>query len=172
MPRSALYAGGKVLLRGSVPDVAVAEAIVTKVAQVVGPDNVVVEYALDPRAVLDQRVPLEVADTVLFETGAATVTPDFLPLLDLGAALLTQNPAVTMTILGHTDSRGTAEGNLLLSKQRVDSVVSELVARGVDPAQVIGVPMGADAPVADNATEDGRRVNRRVEFRVAGLLDA
>jgi outer membrane protein OmpA-like peptidoglycan-associated protein len=172
VPRSALYAGGTVLLRGSVPAVEVAEAIVAKVAAVVGPDHVAVEYALDPRAVVDQRVPLQVADTVLFEPGSAAVTPDFLPLLDLGAALLTQNPSVTMTILGHTDSHGTPEANLLLSKQRVDAVAAELAARGVDPAQLVAVPMGADAPVADNATAEGRRVNRRVEFRVAGLLDA
>jgi outer membrane protein OmpA-like peptidoglycan-associated protein len=161
-----------VYLRGAVPDQQVAEALAAKVAAVVGRPNVAVEYVLDERAVVAQRVPLQVADTVLFEPAAAVVTPDFLPLLDLGAALLAQNPAVTMTIIGHTDSQGTAEGNLLLSKQRVDAVVAELVARGVDPAQLVPVPRGAEAPVADNTTEEGRRINRRVEFQVAGLLDA
>lgn len=170
--RYAVFDHGKVYLRGSVPTVAVAQELIDKAGKVVGPANVINEYAIDPAAPLPKSAPLYVADTVLFDTGSAKLRPEFVGLLDLGVVLLTQNPQVTVTIIGHTDSVGDEQMNLTLSQHRVDAALAYLQAKGIDTAtRVTGVAKGEAEPVGDNATAEGRRLNRRVEFVIHGLLD-
>jgi OOP family OmpA-OmpF porin len=170
--RYAVFDHGKVYLRGMVPTVAVAQELIDKAGKVVGPDNVINESTIDASAPLPKSAPLYVADTVLFDTGSATVRPEFAGLLDLGVVLLTQNPQVTVTIIGHTDSVGDEQANLTLSQLRVDAALAYLQAKGIDTAtRVIGIAKGEADPVGDNATAEGRRLNRRVEFFIQGLLD-
>lgn len=170
--RYAVFDHGKVYLRGSVPSVAVAQELIDKAGKVVGPENVINEYAIDAAAPLPKSAPLYVADTVLFDTGSAKVRPEFAGLLDLGVVLLTQNPQVTVTIIGHTDSVGDEQMNLTLSQHRIDAALAYLQAKGIDTAtRVTGIAKGEAEPVGDNATAEGRRLNRRVEFIIHGLLD-
>ncbi len=170
--RYAVFDHGKVYLRGMVPTVAVAQELIDKAGKVVGPDNVINEYTIDASAPLPKSAPLYVADTVLFDTGSAKVRPEFAGLLDLGVVLLTQNPQVTVTIIGHTDSVGDEQMNLTLSQHRVDAALAYLQAKGIDtPTRVTGIAKGEAEPVGDNATAEGRRLNRRVEFIIQGLLD-
>jgi outer membrane protein OmpA-like peptidoglycan-associated protein len=170
--RYAVFDHGKVYLRGVVPTVAVAQELIDKAGKVVGPDNVINEYTIDASAPLPKSAPLYVADTVLFDTGSAQVRTEFAGLLDLGVVLLTQNPQVTVTIIGHTDSVGDEQMNLTLSQHRVDAALAYLQAKGMDTAtRVTGVAKGEADPVGDNATAEGRRLNRRVEFIIHGLLD-
>ena len=97
--------------------------------------------------------------------------PEFAGLLDLGVVLLTQNPKVTVTIIGHTDDVGDEQMNLTLSQRAVDAALAYLQAKGIDTAtRVTGITKGEADPVGDNTTAEGRRLNRRVEFIIEGLL--
>lgn len=69
-----------------------------------------------------------------------------------------------LVIAGHTDSTGSREYNLVLSKERARSVRDYLIARGVAPNRLIARGYGQDYPVASNATVAGRDLNRRSEF--------
>ena len=81
--------------------------------------------------------------------------------------LITDNRGVYLEIQGHTDSTGSAEYNLLLGKKRADSVMEYLYKQYHVPLHRMQViSLGSAAPVADNATKDGRAQNRRVEILV------
>ena len=67
---------------------------------------------------------------------------------------------------GHTDSTGTAEYNQQLSLNRANAVRNHLVGNGVDTRRVTTEGYGESQPVADNDTESGRQLNRRVELRI------
>jgi outer membrane protein OmpA-like peptidoglycan-associated protein len=68
-----------------------------------------------------------------------------------------------VSIEGHTDNTGTAQGNKALSEERAKAVVAAVAAKGVAAARMGAVGWGQDKPVADNGTEAGRARNRRVE---------
>lgn len=73
-------------------------------------------------------------------------------------------PSSTIELQGHTCSQGGEDYNLELSKCRAEAVKSALVSRGIDASRIIVIGFGESHPVADNATETGRRKNRRTEF--------
>ncbi len=100
----------------------------------------------------------------------ATIAPQFQGLLDIGVALLATNSNVRIYVIGHTDSRGSAEENLRLSEDRVQAVIDYVAAKGADLSRVIPVPRGESAPVADESTAAGQQTNRRVEFIISGFL--
>lgn len=105
---------------------------------------------------------------VLFDTGKADVKGDGQVAIDRVATLLKEKTAANLIIEGHTDSTGAAQLNQRLSEQRADSVKAGLVSRGVQPGRIQTKGMGFSQPVADNATEDGRSQNRRVEIVMLG----
>ncbi|MBX3247621.1 MAG: OmpA family protein [Myxococcales bacterium] len=81
------------------------------------------------------------------------------------ATILQRNPQHrSVRIEGHTDDRGNAEANIRLSQQRADAVREALIARGIDGGRLNAQGFGPSRPVADNAEEAGRALNRRVEF--------
>ncbi|MEL6316716.1 MAG: OmpA family protein, partial [Pseudomonadota bacterium] len=88
--------------------------------------------------------------------------------LDRVAAILRRCPEARFEVGGHTDSEGDAEGNRLLSRRRATAVRLSLVARGIAKIRLTSAGYGADTPIADNSTPQGRERNRRIEFR---LLD-
>ena len=79
-------------------------------------------------------------------------------------ALLREDPALRLSIDGHTDASGDAAHNLRLSEARARSVVAALTGQGIDAARLEAKGHGQSRPVADNATDDGRAKNRRVEL--------
>ncbi len=168
----ALFSGGIIYLRGRVPSEEIAAAIVQRASAVMGPDNVVNEYVIDPTVPFDPNrgAPLYVEDLVLFESNSSDIGPQFIPLLDLGIILMLQNPQVTITVIGHTDATGDEATNLALSQRRVQSVIDYWVLAGIDPQRVTAIGKGEASPIADNSTVEGRRYNRRVEFIITGLL--
>ena len=105
-----------------------------------------------------------VALYILFDFGKATVRPESIPILDQIAAVLSQSPALEVSVEGHTDSVGSAETNQALSEQRAKAVVAGLVERGISAGRLSAVGHGLSQPVADNATEEGRARNRRDEL--------
>jgi OOP family OmpA-OmpF porin len=101
---------------------------------------------------------------IQFDTDKATVRADGKPAVDEIATLLKNNPSIKLTIEGHTDNSGDAAHNKTLSQQRADTVLTALVAGGIDKARLKAVGVGAAKPIADNAFDDGRAKNRRVEL--------
>ena len=78
--------------------------------------------------------------------------------------LLSGDPALKLSIEGHTDDTGTPAHNQELSTARARSVLGALVGLGIDPSRLSSRGYGQDKPLADNAGEDGRAENRRVEL--------
>jgi len=115
----------------------------------------------------DNRLKLDVPSDVSFNVGRADIQPNFRPILDKFAASLNENPVTTVNIIGHTDSTGSDAINNPLSVNRASSVRDYLVARGVASQRIAIDGRGSREPVADNATDAGRAMNRRVEIFVA-----
>lgn len=105
---------------------------------------------------------------VLFDTGKAEVKIDGQVAIDRIASLLKDKTTANVIIEGHTDSTGSPQLNQRLSEQRADSVRAGLVSRGVPLARLQTKGLGLSQPVAENATEDGRAQNRRVEIVMLG----
>ena len=79
--------------------------------------------------------------------------------------LLDENPEGSLVIEGHTSSDGEAEANLALSQNRAAAVKAFLVNLGVNPDRLKTEGYGEERPIADNETQEGRALNRRVQFR-------
>lgn len=80
---------------------------------------------------------------------------------------LAENPSLSIALVGHTDASGPLEGNITLSRQRAEAVRRVLTETyGIDPARIEAQGVGYLAPIANNLTEEGRRLNRRVEAMV------
>jgi len=108
---------------------------------------------------------LEILDKVFFKTGKDIIESKSFALLDNVAAVIVSHPDIKkVRVEGHTDNVGKDEDNKSLSDRRAKAVAKYLTDKGVDAARLEGVGYGAEKPVADNATEDGKAQNRRVEF--------
>ncbi|HET7410251.1 MAG TPA: OmpA family protein [Paracoccaceae bacterium] len=99
-----------------------------------------------------------------FEPGGVALSPASAGALDMLARLLDRNDGLKVAIVGHSDNQGTLELNVDLSRRRAGAVMQALVERGVPAGQMEAHGLGFLAPVASNATEDGRSANRRVEL--------
>lgn len=102
-------------------------------------------------------------NNVNFATGSAELTGDSAAEIDNLAAILKAYPGVNVEIHGHTDNTGNADSNKTLSQARAASVLGRLMAQGVDASRIKAMGFGADNPVADNSTAEGRAENRRIE---------
>lgn len=109
---------------------------------------------------------LQAPSNITFDTNRADVKPEFKPVLDQLANSLNQYPDTVIRVEGHTDSVGSAAYNQTLSENRANSVRSYLMQRGVSGARMEAVGYGLTRPIADNATEQGRAQNRRVEILI------
>ena len=105
-------------------------------------------------------------DDIAFAPGRAALRPEAKASLGKLVAFVNRDPTKPIRIEGHTDSRGNANSNQLLSQKRADSVRDALIAAGVAANRMTSTGMGEDQPVADNETEEGRAKNRRVDVIV------
>ncbi len=103
---------------------------------------------------------------VLFDVGSSAIKPGGMTELNRVAQVLTQYPQTTILIAGHTDSSGAEDMNQRLSEQRAQSVKNTLVSQGVDGMRMNTIGFGESKPIADNNTEAGKQLNRRVEITI------
>ena len=107
---------------------------------------------------------------VLFRFNSVSIDPPFLPLLDIGAALLLQNPQASLTVITRTDATGSEEINLEVATSRAEAVTNYLLRRGVNPDQVRTDPRGEEG-ASESDDEQAAALQRRAEFIITGLLD-
>lgn len=102
---------------------------------------------------------------ITFDTGSAQIKSESNDVLQEIAGYLKANPSVNLYVVGHTDDVGSVASNLTLSQNRAAAVVKKLTTDfGVNSAQLESSGVGPYAPVSNNASEDGRAKNRRVEL--------
>lgn len=112
----------------------------------------------------DNQLKLNVPGDFSFDTGRADIKPNMRPVLDQFANGLAQQPTTEVRIVGHTDNTGSDALNNQLSIDRAQATKRYLVARGVQADRIVIAGRGEAEPVADNATDNGRARNRRVEI--------
>lgn len=112
-----------------------------------------------------------VLNNIFFEYARAGLTGNSRAELDRLSRFMKEHPGITIQLAGHTDSIGSKEGNLRLSRQRAESVRDYLVQSGIRRERITSEGYGESKPVADNGTPEGRRKNRRVEFTITGRSD-
>ncbi len=101
---------------------------------------------------------------VRFATASAVIPPESEETLNRIAALLATCPEAAFEVAGHTDDQADADYNQRLSQSRAANIVAALASRGIAAERLSAAGYGESRPVADNATEEGRLLNRRVEF--------
>lgn len=102
---------------------------------------------------------------IYFETGKANINPESAAAISQISILLTNDKSLKVYIVGHTDDVGSIDSNMKLSKDRADAVVNSLVTNyGIQSERLKSYGVASLAPIASNATEEGRAKNRRVEL--------
>ena len=168
------------------PDAAALDKLVTDLQAAAPAMTVKPEAPLDAQAEIDNSLtasqaamdnlgqnpdPQDVAralslQVVNFEVDKAVIPDANKALLDRAVKLMEQVPDMKLMIIGHTDKTADAAYNMKLSEERAQSMKDYLVAQGVDPTKLMTKGMGETDPIAENATEQGRFRNRRIEFVV------
>lgn len=130
-----------------------------------GVENKLIAFLDDALRPVDEKLWFSF-DRLTFETGKATLKPESQEQLKNIAEILKAYPKVAIKIGGYTDNTGDPQANLSLSQQRADAVMAELVKMGVDASRMEAKGYGQEHPIADNATEEGRAKNRRIDLKV------
>jgi outer membrane protein OmpA-like peptidoglycan-associated protein len=119
----------------------------------------------------EDKIELEVGvsfklKNILFETAKADLRTESFTALKSLINVLKDNPTMKILIKGHTDNIGGADHNLILSKNRAKAVLEYLVSKKIDPERLSFEGFGDTKPVADNGSDGGRKMNRRVEVEI------
>lgn len=137
-------------------------------------ENIDLRGDTPPNDELDRNmylVPMEVEATItlnniFFDFDKYTLKPASFPELNRLAEYLQKHGKVRISVDGHADSTGPGDYNMGLSKRRAEAVANYLVKKGVDKSRIVIRYFGETKPAASNATIEGRRKNRRVEFTI------
>jgi outer membrane protein OmpA-like peptidoglycan-associated protein len=105
-----------------------------------------------------------VLEGIVFKSGKALIEPQSEGTLQQALAVLSENAEIAVEIRGYTDNAGKAAANQKLSLRRAEAVKAWLVAKGIDGARIGVKGYGAENPIADNTTPEGKAKNRRIEF--------
>jgi len=112
---------------------------------------------------------IKIVEQVKFKFNSAEILRDSDPTLLAVATTLKDHPEITtVRVEGHTDNKGNAATNMMLSQKRADAVVKWLTSYGIDKKRFQAKGFGMTRPIDTNATEEGRQNNRRVEFHIDG----
>jgi outer membrane protein OmpA-like peptidoglycan-associated protein len=115
--------------------------------------------------------PIEVGNKVIlnnifFDTNKFDLKPESLSELQKLVEFLNENPTVHIEISGHTDNIGNNQANQLLSENRAKSVYQYLTSNKIDASKLVYKGYGETQPIAPNTSEEGRKLNRRTEFKI------
>jgi len=114
---------------------------------------------------------LNMPGEITFATGESVLNADFTKTLDGVVLVLEEFEKTIITVEGHTDSTGSHEFNQNLSEKRALAVGQYLVNRNVSQVRVAAVGLGETMPEYDNATAEGRALNRRVELTLTPIVE-
>ncbi|MBR2012312.1 MAG: OmpA family protein [Alphaproteobacteria bacterium] len=114
----------------------------------------------------DDNIRLIMPGNITFRTDSADINSSFYPVLNSVAKVLKKYSNSTVMVSGHTDSTGSADYNLALSKSRAQSVAAYLQGQGVKASRFEVLGMGSSNPIASNSDAAGRAQNRRVEIKI------
>ncbi len=103
---------------------------------------------------------------ILFDFNKSTLKPAAKAQLDKFAAEMADMPETNINVYGHTDNIGSADANKKVSTQRAQAVAKYLNGKGIKNDRMLAEGLSFDFPIADNATEEGRAQNRRVELYI------
>tara|TARA_R110002096_G_scaffold367840_1_gene561135 strand:+ start:79196 stop:79858 length:663 start_codon:yes stop_codon:yes gene_type:complete len=110
---------------------------------------------------------LNMPGNITFGTDSAAVNPDFADVLTSVGLVLKEYDKTYVDVLGHTDSSGSESYNQALSERRAQSVATILMNEGIIGERIIVRGLGESYPIADNSTEQGKSMNRRVEIALS-----
>jgi outer membrane protein OmpA-like peptidoglycan-associated protein len=111
-----------------------------------------------------EAIVIKFKEQVLFAYDRSDLNPNAKTSLDKLRTTLLKYPETNITIIGHTDSKGTKQYNQILSESRANSVVNYTSQNGIDRNRLTAIGKGETDPIATNNTEEGSASNRRVEF--------
>jgi OOP family OmpA-OmpF porin len=113
-------------------------------------------------------MPVEPPQVITFQLNFGfdkyTIVDEMVPTLEQALLILKEKPGRNFEIAGHTDNIGPKDYNQKLSERRANSVAQWLIKNGIDAKRLTVVGYGLTRPKADNATREGRKINRRVEI--------
>jgi outer membrane protein OmpA-like peptidoglycan-associated protein len=117
---------------------------------------------------IKKGTPIRLND-VSFSTSSSVLNGLCMDVLDELVVYLKVKPSMKISIHGHTDNRGGAQDNIILSKERAKQVMTFLISEGIDKSRLSYNGFGAKKPKESNLTEEGRAINRRVEFVILSM---
>ena len=115
------------------------------------------------------NITLNMPGNITFATNSADLNSQFYGVLTSVSKVMTEFDQTVVEVAGHTDSTGTNAYNQSLSERRASSVAQYLRTQGIMDQRLITIGLGEDMPVADNSTDSGRQLNRRVEITMVPL---
>lgn len=127
------------------------------------------EISIEKRA-SDSALLVSMTSATGFDNLSTVLKPGYTATLNKIARVLNQYGKTTVTVIGHTDSIGTHADNQSLSEKRAQSVLDYFASQNVNPLRLESYGRGETEPRADNATEAGRQLNRRVELTILPVL--
>ena len=115
----------------------------------------------------DEGQLLDITERVFFKHNESILLEKSFPILDEVASLLKKYPQIEeLRVEGHTDDTGKKVANQELSRDRAAAVRTYLISKGISPSRLVSQGYGDSRPIASNDTDDGRALNRRVNFRI------
>jgi len=105
-------------------------------------------------------------NNIFFDFAKATLRPESFPELDRLVDLLNKERKVNIEIEGHTDNVGSDEANLKLSSDRATAVMDYVISKGISSDRLTAKGFGESMPIASNDDDQGKQLNRRVEFTI------
>jgi K(+)-stimulated pyrophosphate-energized sodium pump len=125
--------------------------------------DILIALANNDTAIMNKPYVLE---RVYFDSGSSDLSDGSRLQITGLAAILNAYPELKIHLRGHTDNRGSADGNLAISTQRAQAVKSSLMHLAVEQNRISIQGMGPIEPIADNTSEEGRAKNRRIDLSI------
>jgi OOP family OmpA-OmpF porin len=130
----------------------------------IDPDRIINEGEDNNAALLEGLI--LTTNKILFDFGKSIIRSESYYQLEKVAKIMKYNPSMIIELSAHTDAIGKYSDNLKLSDDRANASRQYLLSKGIDGSRIKSKGYGETTPVASNKTEDGRQLNRRVEFRI------